>query len=503
MGIELILARFDDESDETEDPEVLQRLADAVRRILPESKRADVDVDASAQQVLVDMPGGTAQIKTRYAWFPIVDLDPLTLRVIFELARAGDMVVLADGADYSAIVVDPSQRNRLPEGEEWKSEGATPLCRSPEELGHLLQGWYRGQTEYRERAVADWTARSQSSHPVVRRSDRPAARPSPYRGQAVADWTARSQSDDPVVRLGDGPATPPPGGIQYRWDPWVGDHVMNGPEPELVRFHRFDATANQVPEHPDVLRELKEVCERHRQEKKERSSRLIDDEEWPPLDLRMRFYSLNIWPDRADFRLYELNDSVAALMFEIARTGDMSLILPGGVLLTDPGQATRVPQTWQETKTIVSCHSATELKYWVRHLQIDLPREDWGYGFNMEEPVPGTCPAKPRTVYIEAKPKESAVKHQKKVYKHKPQGPDGPRRPERGLLMAEFWQLDTPAGQRFYAYGYGGEGWFDYLRDFASSEERMLGSIVNFETFVQDDGQRSAISACQVGKVEP
>ena len=498
MGIELILARFDDESDETEDPEVLQRLADAVRRILPESKRADVDVDASAQQVLVDLPGGTAEIKTRYAWFPIVDLDSLTLRVIFELAKAADMVVLADGADYSAIVVDPSQRNRLPEGEEWKSEGATPLCRSPEELGRLLQGWYRGQAEYRERAVADWTARSQSSHPVVRRSDRPAARPSPYTGQPVEDWTARRQSNDPVVRLSD------LSGVtgEYRWDPWVNDVVLNGPKPELVRFHRFDHTASQVPKHPDVLRELREVCERHVQEKKEPSSRLIDDEEWPPLDLRMRFYTAKAWPDRLEFNLYELSDSVAALMFEIACTGDMSLILPGGVVLTDPGQAARVPQTWQETKTIVSCHSATELKYWVRNLQLDLPREDWGYGFNMEEPVPGTCPAKPRTVYIEAKPKESAVKHQKKVYKHKPQSPDGPRRPARGLLAAEFWQLDTPSGRRFYAYGYGGEGWLDYLRDFASSEQRMLGSIVNFETFVQDDGQRFAVSACKVGKVE-
>ncbi len=499
MGIELILAKFDKESDETEDPEVLQRLADAVRRTLRKSRARDVDVNASAQEVLVDLPGGTADIHCDFARFPIAHLDPLTLRVIFEVAKTGDMVVLTEGGDYSAIVMFPSQRARLPEGEEWRSEDATPLCRSPEELGRLLQGWYRVQAEYRERAVADWTARSQSNRPVVRRSDRPAARPSPYRGQAVADWTARRQSNEPVVTLSAKSGQPG----SYRYDPWVNDHVLNGPEWELVRFHRFDTTASQVPKHPDVLRELKEVCERHLEDKKELPGRLIDDEDWPPLDLRMRFYSVNIWPDRADFRLYELNDSVAALMFEIACTGDMSLILPGGVVLTDPGQRARVPQTWKETKRIVSCHSATELKYWLRNLQIDLPREDCGYGFNMEEPVPGTCPAKPRTVYIEAKPKETAVKHQKKVYKHKPQSPDGPCRPEHGLLMAEFWQLDTPAGQRFYAYGYSDEGWLDYLRDFASSDQRMLGSIVNFETFVQDDGQRFAMSACKVCKVEP
>jgi hypothetical protein len=217
----------------------------------------------------------------------------------------------------------------------------------------------------------------------------------------------------------------------------------------------------------------------------------------------MRFYSAKIWPDRAELNLYELNDSVAALMFEIARTGDMSLILPGGIVLTDPGQATRVPDTWQETKNIVSCDSATELKYWARNLQIDIAPEDRGYGFDNVQPVPGTCPRRARPVYIEAKPKESAGQHQRKVYRHKRRRPDAPGRPERGLLLAEFWQLDTPAGQRFFAYSYGGVGWMDYLRDFAGSEERMMGSIVNFETFVQDDGQRFPLSACKVAKVKP
>jgi hypothetical protein len=68
-------------------------------------------------------------------------------------------------------------------------------------------------------------------------------------------------------------------------------------------------------------------------------------------------------------------------------------------------------------------------------------------------------------------------------------------------MMAEFLELMTPSSQRFYAYSYGGD-WFPLLRHFAESGQRAFGHIVNFETFVQDDGSKFPVRACQVRKVE-
>lgn len=454
MSIELILATLKDEPENGQSPLRLKRLADVVLSAVRESGGTDDDVEVATESVLVDLPGGTATIRSSYALFPIEELDVLTLRVVFAVAKTGDMLVVTEGGDYTAIVLSAAQRARLPEAERETS----PVCRSPKQLGELLESWYREQ--------------------------------SGFRGQAVADWSARGQTNASVAT--------PSAGISYSWDPWANDHVPNGPEAELVKAYRFDPADNGIPRCPEVLRDLRDVCERHLQAREEPSSQLIDNEDWPPLTLKMRFYSADIWPDQVEFRLYELNDSVAMLMFEIARTGDMSFILPGGIVLTDPGQAVRVPHSWKQTKKIVSCQSARELKSLLTNLQLDFRPEDQGDPVKF---VPGTFPERRRIVYIEANRKETAGKQQLKVYKYKPKSPGGPRRPEEGMLGAELWQLETPAGRQFYAYFYAGNGWLDYLRDFARSEERVIGSIVNFETFVQDDGQRFPLSDCKVAKV--
>jgi hypothetical protein len=491
MSIELILATFHDPSGEARDSAPLRLLADAVRDTLRRAKQTDVDVEESEGHILVDLPGGTAHIGADHAIFPIDELDPLTLRVVFAVAKAGDMAIVTEGGDYSAIVMNAAQRARLPE-EEWRARTASPICRSVKGLARLLESWYSIHADFRNRAVTDAITMCESSPPVTRGTI-----------TADGDWTAKRESNAPVQTLSDH-VTPPAGGISFRWDPWVGDHVADGPEPEWVTFCRFDPETYGVGAHPDVLRELKDICERHLQGKKEQSSRLIDDREWPPLELRLRFYSADIWPDRIIFRFYELNNSLAAFMLELARAADMSILVPEGVILTDAGQAARVPRPWQRTKRIISCLSAAELKSLLVTMQIGSSGKD--RDVQSDDPLelfPGAYPQRARVVYMEVKPEETPVKHQKRVYKHRPQTPDAPDRPRSGLLMAEFWQLETPAGQRFLAYHFSGVGWMDLLRDFARCEDRAIGFIVNFETFVQDDGCRFPVGDCDIRKVAP
>jgi hypothetical protein len=130
-----------------------------------------------------------------------------------------------------------------------------------------------------------------------------------------------------------------------------------------------------------------------------------------------------------------------------------------------------------------------------------VPRSERNYSANLW--IPGAFPGRARAIYIEATAKETPAQHQRKVYKHRPVGEGAPPPPKCGLIGADFWQLMTPAGQRFYAYSYGGDGWLARLRHFAQSSDRALGFVVNFETFVLDDSKSFPLSECQAQKVEP
>jgi hypothetical protein len=136
MGIELILARFGEEG-EAEQAGAVERLAKAARRTLRRLKRPDIDLDVSAATLVVDLPGGAAEIHADHAVFPIEELDPVTMNVVFDLAKAGDFVVLPEGGQYPAILFSSSQRRHLPE-EDWKHKGVSPVCQSPDELVQLL-----------------------------------------------------------------------------------------------------------------------------------------------------------------------------------------------------------------------------------------------------------------------------------------------------------------------------------------------------------------------------
>jgi len=267
-------------------------------------------------------------------------------------------------------------------------------------------------------------------------------------------------------------------------------------EYECVVLYRFDPEANERPKHPSVMRDLREVCQRHIDEHGRGAGRLVNDDEWPPLSLRLPVYSVDIWPGLVLFNIPELSSPIAELMFRLSQAGDFSVLVPGVVLLTDEGQRARLPKCWNKMK-IVSCRSPEELQQKLNKQYFGIPQPDRKHPANLW--IPGACPGRARVVYMEATAKETPVQHQRTVYKYRPAG----LVPEHGLMGAEFWQLTTPVGQRFYAYSYGGQGWLPLLRHFAKSSNRAIGFIINFETFVQEDNQKFPLSACQAQEVPP
>src|SRR5262245_37395397 len=198
MSFEIMLARFGPSGEEVpKHPNVLRDLERIARELTGKAGEEDAfSLAADGGSFDIDLPGGTATVGPTFAQFPIQELDPLTLRVVFEIARAGDMAIMTEGGDNPAILTDPAQRPRLPEV--WRDGSATPVCTSPEHLGQLLQGWYQRQTGYAARAFSD-------------------------------------------VKEG----TPAP--------------VASSGETKVVDLYRFDRSDNNVPRHPDVLRDLLRV----------------------------------------------------------------------------------------------------------------------------------------------------------------------------------------------------------------------------------------------------
>ena len=121
---------------------VLNELMQTAKRVLADAGLLDDTTMADdGQSFTVIVPGGTARIFGSCAVFPLVSLDTLWLRMVYAVAKAGDMIVVEDGL---AILTDPAQPRPA-----WVSASKlVPVCSSPDELGTLLEPWYKRQRHY-------------------------------------------------------------------------------------------------------------------------------------------------------------------------------------------------------------------------------------------------------------------------------------------------------------------------------------------------------------------
>lgn len=462
MSIQLILATLRDKPSKAKCLRTIECLRDVVCSILRESGVCE-KVETSSDAVLLDLPGGTAEIYVDHAIFPIEELDLLTMKVVFEVAKVGDMAIITEGGDYAALLASPSQRKRLPD-ETSQTKSLSPVFRTPEELEELLNSWYRVHSNFRNSVSTSPTAAKQ---------------PAPTQ-------PAR-QASDSVVK-------------QFRWDSVLNQLVEVTRGFVYLILHRFDPTGNDIPKHPAVLKDLLNVCQTYIAGENAPSAKLVLDESSPPISLRLLNAGADVWASQAEIRFLDLTESLTRLIWELARAGDMSVVGESVVILVDDSQRLRIPNSWQHAKQILHCEFENEMQHLLSNIcRVSAPREDVAPVTLPEEPAPGTFPSPRRShLYIEAKPGEDATRHQTLVYSFVPSRRDEPRPVSNGLLMSEFWQLETPLEQRFVAYSFGGNRseWFAHLREFASFEDRAIGEIVNFENFVQNNGQAFRVSEC-------
>lgn len=84
--------------------------------------------------------------------FEIHGMSQHLVRFIFEIAKAGDMVILPAMEDFVPILSLPEQQKELP-AELADNEPEPVLCGSAEELESLLSGGYAGWQKYREQVL--------------------------------------------------------------------------------------------------------------------------------------------------------------------------------------------------------------------------------------------------------------------------------------------------------------------------------------------------------------
>jgi hypothetical protein len=124
------------------DPAVLQQIRCAVQRVLADSNlQDDTTMADDGKSFTVLVPGGTARIHDSFAIFPLAKLDPFWLRIVYSVAKTGDMVVAGDAL---AILTDSAQPRPT-----WVSALAlVPVCSSPDELRTALEPWLNEQRGY-------------------------------------------------------------------------------------------------------------------------------------------------------------------------------------------------------------------------------------------------------------------------------------------------------------------------------------------------------------------
>jgi hypothetical protein len=418
----------------------------------------DDGVAISSDRVMVDLPGGTAEVRSDFAIFPINELDPVTLEVVFAVGKSGDMAIFAEGLECAAIVLNTAQRQRLKESEEDRK--ACPICRSASQLGELLKDWHQWHVTLRTQALTEVGTEDPPSSAAAHKA---------------------SQADTPRVV----------------------DKF------EKVNLFRFDTAGNEIPKHPGVLAELKALCQRHFNECGDPLARLAGMEfggrgTWPPFSVAVERdgYEACIFPYQVEFSMRRVVP--AEFMWEVARVGDFTVVtnrglidcdpwqFARGLIVTDPGQLARLPKSWLTSNDVRAANSPAELEKLLWEFDLNIPDAD------LREPPIGTYPTLHKIIYFEAHPKETDVKHQNTVYKYKPMRPlpedeDGP-------MMSRFWELKTPAGKRFFAYSCAGLGWLEVFREQGQAQGREVGQIINYETFVQDNGDRFPISECTLKK---
>jgi hypothetical protein len=149
VSFDLVLARFDKGRDESpKHPGVLTDLLHAAQNAVS----PDSIVSAGDDGFGVELEAGSGSVHPSNAVFQFDKLGKRDLRLIYDIATAGDMVVIVEGGKYPAILTDPRQRQNLPP--DWAGdEELTPVAKSATHLGQLIRGALDAHEAYQSRVA--------------------------------------------------------------------------------------------------------------------------------------------------------------------------------------------------------------------------------------------------------------------------------------------------------------------------------------------------------------
>lgn len=284
-------------------------------------------------------------------------------------------------------------------------------------------------------------------------------------------------------------------------------------------LQRFDPSRDDGPKRPGILADLASLARRVLAD--EGRAEDVDVEtaaDGESFTIEFDGGAAEVHATHGFFPQAALDKAGIRLAFELAREGDMAIVIEGGkyrAILTDPRQWDALPPDWIEDQAQAPvCRSAAELEtllgdwFGVHGRYADqLRRELSERAAPPAGAVPGTQPDERREyIYVQAKPRETAIRHLRAASKYYrlayEAGAQGV--PMSGAIGGTSWRLEAPTKDAFYALWVSGDkpAWWEMVRSYARSSNRAIGRIVNGDRFVLDDGRSFPLSACTYTKVK-
>lgn len=160
MSLDFGMQRFDESGEMSpKHPRVLEDILASVREAFPPGDERYSVRKRGGKSLEVQLASGIGTIRADHAAFNVHDLDKdEDVRVIYAIAKAGDMVVIIE--DGSPILTDPEQRARLPDALV-SVENRVPVAKGWKELARLLRAVAVPAAAYREKVLAAYEAEPQ------------------------------------------------------------------------------------------------------------------------------------------------------------------------------------------------------------------------------------------------------------------------------------------------------------------------------------------------------
>lgn len=285
-----------------------------------------------------------------------------------------------------------------------------------------------------------------------------------------------------------------------------------------LHLQRFDPSSDDGPRRPGIIADLASLARRVLADEGQADADVETAADGQTVTIDLDGGTAELHATHGSFPQTALDRTGIRLAFEVAREGDMAIVIEGGkyrAILTDPRQWDSLPPDWIEDRAQAPvCCSAAELEtllgdwFGVHGRYADQVRRELSErAAPLAGAVPGTQPDERRDhIYVQAKPRETAIKHLRAASKYYRTAYEAGAQgvPKSGAIGGTSWRLETPTGEAFYALWVSDDkvAWWEMVRSYARSTDRAVGRIVNGDRFVLDDGRSFPLSACTCAKVK-